>query len=77
MKKARKFPGEHAYQWHDRRGEGFLYHGRRITDAVFFYNASDELISIGFMQDGVFVKIYADRGEERHRDSFLLSPMRR
>lgn len=70
-----RFPGEHPYRWHDRRGEGFMYHGHRVTDAVFFYDDSDELISIGFIHDGVFIRIHADNGEERSPDSFFLSWM--
>ncbi|MDP4127337.1 MAG: hypothetical protein Q8912_10370 [Bacillota bacterium] len=68
-----KFPGRHAYKWHDNNGEGFMYHGHRVTDAVFFYNDSDELVSIGFVYKGVFVKINADSGEERSNDSFFVS----
>ena len=68
---ANKFPGERAYKWHDQHGEGFIYHGQRIVDAVFFYNQSEELISIGFMKDGVFIRIHPDRNEDRHYDDFI------
>ncbi len=74
---ADRFPGMHPYRWHDKRGEGFTYHGRRITNAVFFYNDSDELVSIGFMYDGAFIRINADRGEDRSSDSFFPSWMNR
>ena len=66
-----RFAGLHSYRWHDRHGEGFWYHGHRITDAVFFYNDADELVSIGFMHEGVFIRINADCGEERNHDHFF------
>jgi len=69
---ADRFPGKRLYKWHDRRGEGFAYHGRHINDAVFCYDVSDELVSIGFVFDGVFVIINADRGEERPHEPFFL-----
>lgn len=72
-----RFSGEHPYRWHDKRGHGFKYHGRWIRDAVFFYDDSDELVSIGFMNNGIFIKIYADGGEERNHESFFLSWMSR
>jgi hypothetical protein len=68
-----RFPGLHPYRWHDRHGEGFWYHGRRITDAVFFYNNSDELVSIGFMHNGSFIFIRDDHNGFENRDHFFLS----
>lgn len=72
-----RFYGMHAYRWHDKHGKGFMYRGHRIHDAVFFYDDADELISIGFMHEGVFVRINADCGEERSHESFFVSWMER
>jgi len=68
-----RFRGLHPFRWHDRHGEGFWYQGRRITDAVFFYNNSDELVSIGFMHNGAFVFIRDDDNAFENRDSFFVS----
>jgi hypothetical protein len=68
-----RFPGLRPYRWHDARGEGFWYRGHRVTDAVFFYNDSDELVSVGFMHNGAFVFIREDRSGYENRDSFFLS----
>lgn len=68
-----RFPGLHAYRWHDTRGEGFWYQGRRVSDAVMFYDESDELVSIGFMHNGVFLFIRDDDNGFENRDSFFLS----
>jgi hypothetical protein len=68
-----RFPGLRAYNWHDRNGEGFWYRGHRVTDAVFFYNDDDELVSIGFMHRGAFVFIREDQRGFENRDSFFLS----
>ncbi len=67
---ADRFPGLHPYRWH---GEGFWYHGNRITDAMLFYNDSDELVSVGFMVDGLFIFFRDDHEGYENHDSFFLS----
>lgn len=68
-----RFPGLHPYRWHDHRGEGFWYRGHRVTDAVFFYNSSDELVSVGFMHNGAFIFVRDDHNGYENRDGFFLS----
>jgi hypothetical protein len=68
-----RFPGLHSYRWHDTRNDGFWYHGHRITDAVFFYDDGDELVSIGFMHEGVFIFIRDDNDSYEDHDSFFIS----
>jgi len=67
---AERFPGLHAYRWY---GESFGYHGHRITNAVLFYNDSDQLVSVGFMHNGAFVFIRDDHESYSNHDSFFLS----
>ncbi len=66
-----RFPGLHPYSWHE--SHGFWYHGHRINDAVLFYNDSDELVSVGFWHEGVFVFIRDDHRSFENHDSFFLS----
>lgn len=66
---AGRFPGLRPYQW---RGEGFWYHNKHVTDAMLFYNDSDELVSVGFMHDGVFIFIRDDGHSYENHDSFFL-----
>ena len=68
-----RFPGLRPYKWHDARGDGFWYRGPRVTDAVFFYNDSDQLVSVGFMHNGSFIFIREDHNGFENRDSFFLS----
>lgn len=68
-----RFPGLRAYRWIDRRGGGFWYHGHRVTNAVFFYDRDDELVSIGFMHNGSFIFIRDDERSYENHDSFFLS----
>ena len=68
-----RFPGLIAYKWQDTRGQGFWYQGRRVSDAVMFYNKSDELVSVGFMHNGAFVFIRDDDSGYENRDSFFIS----
>lgn len=68
-----RFPGLRPYRWHDRHGEGFWYRGHRVTDAVFFYNNNDELVSIGFMHRGAFIFVREDHNDFENRDGFFLS----
>lgn len=70
---AERFPGLRAYRWYDRRGQGFWYRGHCVTDAVFFYNRNDELVSVGFMHNGNFIFIRDDRSSYENHDSFFLS----
>jgi len=68
-----RFPGLHLFQWMDRRGEGFWYRNQRIVDAIMFYNEADELVSIGFIHDGIFIMIRDDDQCYENHDSFFLS----
>ena len=68
-----RFPGLHIYTWMDRRGEGFWYRNHRIVDAILFYNDSEELVSIGFIHDGIFIMIRDDDEYYENHDSFFLS----
>lgn len=66
-----RFPGLHAYRWSNH--EGFWHHGHFVTDAVFFYDDNDELVSVGYMADGVFVSFRDDHECYENHDSFFLS----
>lgn len=66
-----RFPGSHAYRWHN--DQGFWHHGHYVTEAVFFYDDNDELISIGYMADGVFIHFREDHESYENHDSFYLS----
>lgn len=68
-----RFPGLKAYRWHDVHDRGFWYNGHLIKDAVLFYNDSDELVSVGYMHDGVFIIIRDDHSTHEHHDSFFVS----
>lgn len=68
-----RFPGLYPYRWHARNGAGFWYQGRHITDAVMFYDNSDQLVSIGFMHNGTFLFIRDDDHGFENRDSFFLA----
>lgn len=68
-----RFPGLRAYRWQDRPDRGFWYRGHRITDAVMFYDASDDLVSVGFMYNGVFMFVRDDNNAFENRDSFFLT----
>lgn len=65
-----RFPGLHAYKWH---GNDFWYHGRHITNAVLFYDDSDELVSVGFWDNGAFIMIRDDDHAYESHDSFFLA----
>lgn len=65
-----RFPGLRSYKW---RGEGFWYHNKHVTDAVLFYNDSDELVSVGFMHNGVFMFIRDDGNSYENHDSFFFA----
>lgn len=66
----KRFPGLRAYKWRD-DGPGFWYRGQRIRDAVLFYNDNDELVSLGFMHNGLFVFIRDDDRGYDSNDSFF------
>jgi len=68
-----RFPGLHLFRWQDRRGEGFWYRNQRIVDAMMFYDDSDELVSIGFVHDGIFVMLRDDEECYENNESFFLS----
>jgi hypothetical protein len=65
-----RFPGTIAYRWH---GPGFWHHGHYVTDAVFFYNGNGELVSVGYMVDGVFIHFRDDHECYENHDSFFVS----
>jgi hypothetical protein len=66
----RRFPGLHAYKW---SGPGFWHEGRYVTDAVLFFDSNDELVSIGYMADGVFIHFREDHRTYENHDSFFFS----
>jgi hypothetical protein len=66
-----RFPGLHAYKWSNH--EGFWHHGHYVQDAVFFYDDHHELVSIGYMADGVFVYFRDDHESFENHDSFFFS----
>jgi Ni/Co efflux regulator RcnB len=70
----RKFPGLHAYRWH---GQEFSHHGHRVNDAFLFFDENDELVSIGYMADGVFIHFREDHSSFENHDSFFVGWGRR
>lgn len=66
-----RFPGLYAYKWQDERG--FWYNGKRVKNAVLFYDDSDELVSVGFMRNGSFVFIRDDERSYETKDDFFSS----
>jgi len=67
-----RFPGTHIYRFHD-IDHGFWHHGHFVTDAVFFYNDNGELVSVGYMADGVFFHFRDDHECYQNHESFYLS----
>lgn len=65
-----RFPGLSAYRW---SGPGFWHNGHYVKDAVFFYDENDELVSVGYMVNGVFVHFRDDHRAFEQRDSFFVS----
>jgi hypothetical protein len=63
-----RFPGLHAYRWH---GAGFWYRDHYVTNAVLLYNHSGELVSVGFMRNGVFILVRDDDQSYENHDSFF------
>lgn len=68
-----RFPGLRAYRWHDAHGRWFRHNGHIVRDAVLFYNDSDELVSFGYMNNGVFIMIRDDDSINEDHDSFFVS----
>lgn len=66
-----RFAGYRAYRWHG--DEGFWHHGHYVTDAVFFYDEDDRLISVGYIADGVFIHFREDHSSYENHDSFFFS----
>lgn len=65
----KNFPGLQPYSFHG----SFWYHGNRITNAVMFYNDSNELVSIGFLNNGAFTLIRDDRRSFETQDPSIHS----
>jgi hypothetical protein len=65
-----RFPGQHAYRW---QGPGFWHHGHYVTDAVVFFDGNNELVSIGYMADGVFIHFREDHQVFESHDPFFSS----
>lgn len=68
-----RFPGLRPYRWQDRSDRGFWYRGYRVTDAVMFYDAFDDLVGVGFIYNGAFIFIRDDNNAFENRDSFFVS----
>lgn len=68
-----RFPGLYPYRWHDRYGNGFWYRDRYVSDAILFYNEEQQLVSVGFMRDGVFIMLRDDDQDYENRDFFFFS----
>lgn len=68
----RHHPGLRPYRWYGHGGyhDWFWHNGRRINDAVLFFNDNDELVSFGYMHGGVFVYVREDN-EFEERDPFF------
>lgn len=66
-----RFPGVHGRRWHG--DDGFWHHGNYVTDAVFFFNDDNRLVSIGYMSDGVFIHFREDNECYESHDSFFFS----
>ncbi|MDR3565474.1 MAG: hypothetical protein P4N59_29120 [Negativicutes bacterium] len=69
-----RFPGLRAYRWN---GQSFWHHGHPVSDAVLFFDENDELVSIGYMSDGVFIYFRDDHEAFENHDSFFVSWWRR
>ncbi|MCE5285632.1 MAG: hypothetical protein LLG02_07275 [Pelosinus sp.] len=69
-----RFPGLHAYRWSGR--EGFWHNGHYVKDAVLFYDQNHELVSVGYMANGVFIHFRDDHRSFENRDSFFVSIFR-
>ncbi|HWQ62221.1 MAG TPA: hypothetical protein VN521_07910 [Negativicutes bacterium] len=68
----RHHPGLHAYRW---RGYGenrdwFWHNGHEVHDAIFFFDDNEEVVSFGYMRDGVFIFV-REGGDFEERDPFF------
>lgn len=66
-----RFPGLQAYRSHGHHG--FWHHGRYVKDAIFFFNRDHELVSIGYMHNGLFIHFRSDDDYSEDDDSFFLA----
>lgn len=66
-----RFPGQHPHRWHS--DEGFWHHGHHVNDAVLFFDDNGELVSVGYVVDGVFVHFREDHECYESHDSFFMS----
>lgn len=66
-----RFPGVHGRRWHG--NNGFWHHGNYVTNAVFFFNDDNRLVSIGYMAHGVFIHFREDNESYENDDSFFFS----
>ncbi|MBP2643188.1 MAG: hypothetical protein H6Q67_1075 [Firmicutes bacterium] len=64
-----RFPGLRAYR--GRIAEGFWHNGHYVKEAVFFFNARNELVSVGYVSDGVFVQMREDHKSFENKDKFF------
>lgn len=69
------FPGLHAYRWHGDNGyhHGFWHDGHYVRNAILFFDEDDELVSFGYMANGVFVYVRDDNEVYRNHDRFFIS----
>lgn len=65
-----RFSGLHAYRWHS--DEGFWHHGHYVNNAICFFDENDELVSVGYMVNGVFVYFREDHKSYETQEKFFL-----
>jgi hypothetical protein len=68
-----RFPGLRLFRWRDSSSSGFWYNGHHIVDGIMFYNDSDELVSIGFFHNKIFIMLRDDGQNYENHDEFFLS----
>lgn len=66
-----RFPGLHAYRWSSH--EGFWHHGNYVKDAVFFFDKNNEMVSVGYMANGVFIHFRENHESYENQDSFFFA----
>jgi hypothetical protein len=66
-----RFPGLRAYRWSGH--EGFWHHGNYVKDAVFFFDKNDEMVSVGYMANGVFIHFRENHESYENQDSFFFA----
>lgn len=72
---AHRFPGLHAYRWSGHNG--FWHQGHYVKDAVLFFDEHNELVSVGYIADGVFIQFRDDHESYENHDSFFISWLHR